>query len=216
MVLVFIVVVLVGVVGYFPVVKKSERTTKSSTPQLSLSLQTPITETPTPTAPTPRNASVEKVKVYRNEQHNFEFKYPDNFVIGKYKKEDPEPFPNSVVLVEKSLLGSIPAAEIPIGEISTITIQPHVAQEAKFYSGFNKPEYRVTIGQYEVARLPGFPGPYGDTAFYYVLVRSNNMVIDFTAHRTKFNAAANGAYSGSPSHYDQVIEGIISTLVFTK
>lgn len=206
-----ITVIIAGVIVYFTVVKKSEKVTE--TPPTSLA---PVTETPAPNqAVSPRNG-VENLQVYRSEQYNFEFKYPNNFVIGKYKKEDPELFPNSVVLVEKSLLGNISATEIPIGEISTITIQPHVGRKAKFYSAFNKPEYRVAIGKYEVAKLPGYPGPYGDTAFYYVLVKSDDMVIDFTAHKSKFNAVASGTYTGSLSHYDQVLENIISTFIFNK
>ena len=210
-ILTIIAVAIAGAAVYFTVIKKPEKATEQIPPP-----PVPVTEAPAPSPTGSLGNSVENTKVYRSEQYNFEFRYPDNFVIGKYKKEDPEPFPNSIVLVEKSLLGNIPATEIPIGEISTITIQPHVGQKAKFYSAFNKPQYRITIGKHEIAKLPGFPGPYGDTAFYYVFVKSEGLVIDFTAHKIKFNAVASGTHTGSPSNYDQVVEKIILTFVFNK
>lgn len=171
-------------------------------------------------------------QIYRNEQYGFEFRYPVNFVIGKYKKEDPASFPNAIVLIEKSILGNISSTEIPVGEISTIVIRIHVGMQAKFYKNFadeksiaifyekyknfNPKDALLTIGSYKVAKLPGYPGPYGDTAFYYVLVKSDNMVFDFTAPKSKFNAVVSGIHTGPPSDYGQVIEKIISTFVFNK
>ena len=152
--------------------------------------------------------------VYRSEQYHFEFSYPENFVIGKYKKEEYEVLPNAVVLVEKSLLANISATDIPVGAISTISIQPHVGRGAKYHTAFDKP--KITIGKYHVAKFSRYPAPYGDEAFYYVLVKSDDMVIEFIAHKTRFNALVSDIYTRPPTHYDQIIEQIISTFVFEE
>ena len=75
-----------------------------------------------------------------------------------------------------------------------------------------------------VYKFPGYPGPYGETAFYYLVPLSDGQVFEITGHKERFNATPISALStddgqknhivnvGSPTNYDQVIEGIIPTL----
>jgi hypothetical protein len=71
-ILVVVIVVLVGVVGYFAFVKKSEPVVQQPTP-------TP-TQTKTPASPTPTPTSqATNLKTYTNTQYGFELKYPNDW-----------------------------------------------------------------------------------------------------------------------------------------
>ena len=72
-ILVIVILALLGAVGYFVFVKKSEPITQQPTP-------TP-TQTKTPVSPTP--APTANWKTYTNSQYGFEFKYPATFVLGQ-------------------------------------------------------------------------------------------------------------------------------------
>ncbi len=78
-ILVIVIVVLVGAVGYFAFVKKSEPTAQQPTPAPT---QTNTAVSPTPT---PKDETV-GWKTYTNAQHGFEFKYPATFVLGQNPK----------------------------------------------------------------------------------------------------------------------------------
>ena len=176
-------------------------------------------------------------QTYRNEKFGFEFEYSHDFVVGKYKEEihpplekgigvefkelgiDPEeferPFKNMIVLVEKRLIGNIPVSEIPIGEISAITIHPHIGKMVEFYNKqFNKKEFHINIGNYTVVKLPGYPGPYGKKVFYYLLPLSDEIVIEFYAHKERFKFHKHSKDKSMETKYDIIIEKIISTFKF--
>ncbi len=177
-----------------------------------------------------------KWQTYRNKKVGFEFEYSHNFVVGKYKEEihqlekgiraslkesgfDPEeferPFKNMIVLVEKKLIGNIPVSEIPIGEISSITIHPHIGKKAEFYNKqFNKKKFHINIGKYTVVKLPGYPGPYGKGVFYYLLPISDEIVIEFYAHKKRFKFHKSSKDKSMETKYDTIIEKIISTFKF--
>lgn len=175
-------------------------------------------------------------KTYRNETYGFEFTYPQHFLVGKYKPEsDSSSVPpdlrnqlsdlswnNAIVLIELDLIAFFSKSPrgfsldtIPVGDVSTISIKP-ITTSADFYrkTYLSNKTYNPTqmkIGAYTVTKLPGFPGPYGDTAYYYLLPVSNNLIMEFTGHRKKFPHATISNATAPDSHYDQVIEKIIST-----
>ena len=117
------------------------------------------------------------------------------------------PFEDAVALVERFRIAGQSVTDMEPGKVTTITIHPHAGVAAKVRSEqFNRKEFEIALGPWKVAKLPGFPGPYGDKAFYYLVRVSDDLVIEFYALRT---------YAEAPkgdTHYDQVIEGVISTL----
>jgi hypothetical protein len=73
-ILVVVIVILVGAVGYFALIKKSEPVAQQPTP-------TPIqTKTPISPTPTPKDETA-NWKVYQDRADFFEFKYPNNFIL---------------------------------------------------------------------------------------------------------------------------------------
>lgn len=144
------------------------------------------------------------------------FTVPDGFVVGRYRS-DPvpadaqalgfsPPWENAVVLVEPGVLGDLPLEGIPLGEVPTITIDrldPRSPVLRMTAAGDS-----LTLGTHRVYRLPGYPGPYGDQAFYYLVRLSQNEMVELLAHRHYFDRAEDEWDTG----YDQVIEAIIETL----
>ena len=157
---------------------------------------------------------------YRNAEWGFEFAYPDQFVAGRYKDTlTPEhlarlresglenPFAHAIVLVEPSRLGSrAPLDALPVGEIVTITITPTRGQKADFLRRhFFRKEWETAVGGRTVYKLPGYPGPYGDAAFYYLLPLRDDLVVELYAHRRHMDQ------SRADTGYDRVIEDMIAT-----
>jgi hypothetical protein len=157
---------------------------------------------------------------YRNAEWGFEFGYPDQFVAGRYKDTlTPEhqarlresglenPFAHAIVLVEPSRLGSrAPLDALPVGEIVTITITPTRGQKADFLRRhFFRQEWETTVGGRTIYKLPGYPGPYGDAAFYYLLPLRDDLVVELYAHRRHMDQAR------ADTGYDRVIEDMIPT-----
>ena len=160
-------------------------------------------------------------QTYRNAEWGFEFAYPDQFVAGRYKDPvTPErqarqretglesPFAHAIALVEPSRLGArAPLDALPVGEVAAITVIPARGQKADFDRRhlFRK-EWETTIAGRTVYRLPGYPAPYGDTMFYYLLPLGDDLVIELFAHRRHMDQTR------AETGYDRVIEGIIPTL----
>ena len=159
-------------------------------------------------------------KTYRSAEWGFEFAYPDQFAAGRYKDTlTPEhqarlretgqesAFAHAIALVELSRLRSgAPLDALPVGEVATITVIPARGQKADFDRRhlFRK-EWETTVGGRTVYKLPGYPGPYGDTAFYYLLPLGDDLVVELFAHRRHMDQAR------TDTGYDRVIEGIIAT-----
>ena len=70
-ILVVVIVVLLGVVGYFALVKKSEPIAQQPSPTLTTT-QTKAHASPTPTS----TSQATNLKTYTNTKHGFEFQYP--------------------------------------------------------------------------------------------------------------------------------------------
>jgi len=118
-----------------------------------------------------------------------------------------EPYANAIALIESARVRGFAATDIPIGQVPTITVNPHTGSFASFLNGqFGKKEFETAIGGRRVFRLTGFPGPYGDTAFSYLVPIADDRMVELFAHRAYLDQAK------TPTHYDQVIEHIISTL----
>ena len=78
LILVLVIVVIAGAVGYFALMRKSTLPVQQTpTPTTS---QVPATQQPTSINPTPSNA-ITNLKTYRNEKYGFEFQYPFNWSI---------------------------------------------------------------------------------------------------------------------------------------
>ncbi|MDP3792162.1 MAG: PsbP-related protein [bacterium] len=76
-ILIVVIVVLVGAVGYFAFVKKSEPIAQQATPTPTQT-KTPVSPTPTPTSETTN------LKTYTDSKYSFEIKYPQNWKLDKY------------------------------------------------------------------------------------------------------------------------------------
>ncbi|MEO8065463.1 MAG: hypothetical protein ABI643_01240 [Candidatus Doudnabacteria bacterium] len=178
-------------------------------------------------------------KMYRNQEYGFEFQYPQNFLVGKFKPEvtpssnvPPDilekqrdlSFNNAIVLVEleqKALFSKSPKNfsidSIPIGEVPTISIKP-ITTSADFYrknfidSDTTWGGKNIKINEYQVTKLPGYPGPYGDAVYYYLLPISDNLIIEFIGFKQKILTNT----TMTESYYDKIIENIISTFKLTQ
>jgi hypothetical protein len=162
--------------------------------------------------------------LYRNDQDGFELRFPPNFVAGTYKSALPpslvreqreagsqEPFEDAIVLVERARVGPRDLSALPSGEITAVTIEvlPGPAATSRMDLGrqiYGAEVVEVTIGSHRVHRFPGFPGPHGVGAFYYLVPLRNDAALEFTAHR-KFLEPPLG-----DTGYDRIIEQIIGTL----
>ena len=107
-ILVVVIVILVGAVGYFAFVKKSEPIAQQPTPtptQTTTPTKTPVSPTPTPT---PKDETV-NWKAYADNTIGLSFKYPSTWTINNYNKS-----PN--ILVYSSLISSLSTS---CGELGT-------------------------------------------------------------------------------------------------
>ena len=175
---------------------------------------------------------------YRAERYGFEFRYPPRFMVTKHHDEGAplkaearaafsrdgwteeeiqdyeHPFKNDIVLVERKLFGNVSPAEVPVGDTFAITVQPHTGRKAKFdIQEFSQPSLQVSIGGRSVTKLPGYPGPYGDSVFCYFLPLSDRLVLELVAPKFRSGSATRApANRGQPTGYDAIIEQIIATL----
>lgn len=150
-----------------------------------------------------------------------EFDHPPNLTAGRYAIEPlppsalqaglKSPFANAVVLVEPGQLKGHAAAAVPVGAVPTIAVDVRTGRDADFRrANFLRPEFAITIGGRNVFRLPGFPGPYGDRAFYYLIPFPDGRLAEITAHRFYFNdPGPAGSTERARTGYDQVIESVI-------
>jgi hypothetical protein len=160
--------------------------------------------------------------VHRDAQEGFTLRYPPRFVSGSYRNDLPPDLartlrasggrlPFELVLVESARLGSRDRAALPTGEITAITVEAQTGPAVGARRDLGRQIYgtaitEVTIGAHQVQKFPGFPGPYGSAAFYYLVPLREGAVLEFTGHRS-FLEAPRG-----DTGYDRVIEQIIGSL----
>ena len=66
-------------------------------------------------------------------------------------------------------------------------------------------------------RLPGYPGPYGDQAFYYLIPISEKRIVEAAAHRYYFRSGKKEMSANPPgTDYGAVIESILKSLKTTE
>ena len=56
--------------------------------------------------------------------------------------------------------------------------------------------------------LPGYPGPYGDKALYYLVPLKDGSILEIVAPKSYIE----DAQQEQPTHYDTVIRGLIESL----
>lgn len=156
------------------------------------------------------------------------FIYPETFLIGRYKKEVlpkgmeergfESPFAKAIVLIEPKQLRKFSLKAIPVGEVPIISLNLLKGMRSSFTKKqLFKEKYKITIGKHTVYRLPGFPGPYGDQVFYYLLPTPNNNVLEIMAHRYYFRDGPPGQSQIKDlprTEYNRIIERMIQSIKF--
>lgn len=147
------------------------------------------------------------------------FAYPDSFLVGRFANifgdissrspsiagEAALPLQNAVVLVRPEDLGSYPLDTIPVGEIPVIWFdKPFGAKAAPRL--LPRPDTSYALGALNVVEYPGFPGPYGEEAFYYVVEFQDGTLLEVAAHRRQVGI------SDAATHFDEIIKEILPTL----
>jgi hypothetical protein len=165
-----------------------------------------------------RANTASRVTWFEAEELGVRFAYPDSFLVGRFAQEPlpPEaaargleaPFQNAVVLVHPSQLRSHPLDAIPVGDVPVIWLDRPNSAPALFR--LLEPDSTYSIGPLTVSRFPGFPGPYGENAFYYVAEFPDGEFVELGAHRYLA-----GAEEPVETHYDRVIEAILESLART-
>ncbi|MDH3252962.1 MAG: hypothetical protein OEM41_09240 [Ignavibacteria bacterium] len=168
--------------------------------------------------------------MYESHTLSLRFSYPSGFVVGSYDTTNDLTghFRKLVVLVDPDELGDYSRNAIPPGDVPTIAIgvesdtagillKPFTDIDIvrKFFSvDLSQQEFKKEIGVNTAYRLPGYPGPYGDASYYYLVPLPGGRYVEFIAHKHFFRREKNpttGQYH--ETHYDRVIERIISTLM---
>lgn len=85
-------------------------------------------------------------------------------------------------------VGSRDRAALPVGEITAITVETQTGPAVGARRDLGRQIYgaaitEVTIGAHRVQKFPGFPGPYGSSAFYYLVPLHDGSALELTGHR---------------------------------
>jgi len=162
------------------------------------------------------------------ERLGISFNRPEGFKLGRFKELPmppsleiegyDSPFKDAAVLVEPAELASprgqvYSVQAIPVGEVPVIWIDRLRGNRARFNRSLLREGQAKSIGPLTVYQLPGFPGPYGDSAFYYLIPLEGGDMIEIGAHKFYFRAAHSPARGElGETHYDNIIETLIATL----
>ena len=149
---------------------------------------------------------------YKDERLGYKFQYPSTFIVGSYPpNESSAVWKDAVVVVEKRILGNRSVRAIPIGDVTSITIVPHTGASARFFQKqFAQPQWRMPAMKFGLFKLTGYPAPYGDRTYFYLLVVSDELVLEWSAPK-KF-VENQRALTG----YDSIIERIVATVELAR
>ena len=80
-----------------------------------------------------------------------------------------------------------------MGEITAITVETQTGPAVGARRHLGRQIYgaaitEVTIGAHRVQKFPGFPGPYGSSAFYYLVPLRDGSALELTGHRVFLEA----------------------------
>lgn len=144
------------------------------------------------------------------------FTVPEGFMVGRFAPDSmpPEaaeagiesPWKNAVVLAEPDQLSGFPIDAIPLGEIPVVWVD-RPASTTSVLGRVIETDSTFEISAGTVFRYPGFPGPYGDQAFYFVVKLGDKDYAEVAAHRFLFRTT-----DMEPSHYDEAILLILGSL----
>lgn len=141
------------------------------------------------------------------------FTFPSTFHLTRYQDSpmmqpaQRAALPSVLVLAEHRLHQATPQTSIVIGSLPTISIDLLTGDRAAFNQVFLRPDFRKTIGQRVVYELQAHQGPIHQQIFYYLVPLSADRIVEIAGHRFDFTNS-----QAPPTHYDQVIAGIITSL----
>ncbi len=144
---------------------------------------------------------------------DYELQVPDGFLVGQYEESDAdELFPESAALIQKvaaliepEFLGDAALEKLPKEDAVTIEVTVWTDRMTELLESYLTDAHKVKLGEQEAYNLRGFPGPYGDLAFFYVVPLAEKRLLTFTALR----AHVEGELEGQATGYDQVIESML-------
>lgn len=164
-------------------------------------------------AATPTNEQVQTVEFPRI---GLRFTVPEGFLIGRFAVEPlppsaveqgfESPWRNAVVLVEPAQLMDYDLEAIPVGEIPVVWVD-RPATVTSVLGRVIEADSTFTVPAGTVFRFPGFPGPYGDQAFYFIVELAEEDYAEVAAHRFSFRTT-----DMEPSHYDEAVLSILHSL----
>jgi hypothetical protein len=136
------------------------------------------------------------------------FDVPEGFLVGRFSDESgiDTPFRDAVVLVDPAQLLDFELEAIPIGDIPAVWVDRPSPTPSIIRRSFEA-DSTFTVPAGQVWRYPGYPGPYGDQAYYYIVEVGDEEYVEVMAHRKLFRADDMG-----PSHYDEAILTILNSL----
>ena len=137
------------------------------------------------------------------------FTIPKGFEIQERKQQPWEKNRPEVYMIQST---AHPDTEYPL-DLSICSYNEKYTAMLMSVPWQKKGNFEKTIGSHTVFDFPGFPGPYGENAFFYLVPRGDGTSIGILAPRflSKRGVSLN---ERPPSGMDSIIEGVIATMKF--
>ena len=158
----------------------------------------------------------EQVQTVEFPRIGLRFTVPEGFLVGRFAEDVlppgaadqgfESPWRDAVVLVEPTQLMEYDLEAIPVGEIPVVWVD-RPATTTSVLGRIIEADSTFSVPAGTVFRYPGFPGPYGDQAFYFVVELAAEDYAEIAAHRFSFRTT-----DMEPSHYDEAIYAILQSL----